>query len=58
MSADIKSLRSSIRSVDSMLHLTTAMGLVASSKIYRASEQMIRARQYAEALKIMTSTLA
>ena len=58
MSADIKSLRSSIRSVDSMLHLTTAMGLVASSKIYRASEEMIRASQYAEALKIMTATLA
>ena len=58
MSADIKSLRSSIRSVDSMLHLTTAMGLVASSKIYRASEDMIKARQYAEALKVMTNTLA
>ena len=54
MSADIKSLRSSIRSVDSMLHLTTAMGLVASSKIYRASEEMLKARQYAEALKIGT----
>ena len=58
MSADIKSLRSSIRSVDSMLHLTTAMGLVASSKIYRASEEMLKARQYAEALKTMTATLA
>ena len=58
MSADIKSLRSSIRSVDSMLHLTTAMGLVASSKIYRASEEMIKARQYVDALKIMTATLA
>ncbi|MBQ9901754.1 MAG: ATP synthase F1 subunit gamma [Clostridia bacterium] len=58
MSADIKSLRSSIRSVDSMLHLTSAMGLVASSKIYRASEEMIKARQYAETLKIMTATLA
>ena len=58
MSADIKSLRSSIRSVDSMLHLTTAMGLVASSKIYRASEEMIRARQYVEALRTMTATLA
>ena len=58
MSADIKSLRSSIRSVDSMLHLTTAMGLVASSKIYRASEEMIRARQYAEMLRVMTETLS
>ena len=58
MSADIKSLRSSIRSVDSMLHLTSAMGLVASSKIYRASEDMIKARQYAEALRLVTSTLA
>lgn len=58
MSADIKSLRSSIRSVDSMLHLTTAMGLVASSKIYRASEDMIKARQYADALRTMTDTLS
>ena len=58
MSADIKSLRSSIRSVDSMLHLTTAMGLVASSKIYRASEEMLKARQYADALRIMISTLS
>lgn len=58
MSADIKSLRSSIRSVDSMLHLTTAMGLVASSKIYHASEEMLKARQYADALKTMTETLA
>ena len=33
MGADIKSLRTRIKSVDSTLHLTKAMGLVASSKI-------------------------
>ena len=33
MGADIKQLRNRIKSVDSTLHLTNAMGLVASSKI-------------------------
>ncbi len=57
MGADIKALRSSIRSVDSMLHLTTAMGLVASSKIRRANEAMIKGREYAEAVRKMTAQL-
>ena len=39
MGADIKSLRGRIRSVDSTLHLTKAMGLVASSKIRRATQK-------------------
>lgn len=51
MGADIKKLRNRIRSVKSTLHLTNAMGLVASSKIRRASEGMIKSRQYSDAVK-------
>ena len=36
MGANVKALKSRIRSVDSTLHLTRAMGLVASSKMRRA----------------------
>lgn len=50
MGADIKSLRNRIKSVDSTLHLTKAMGLVASSKIRRATEAMNNGRQYSEAV--------
>lgn len=51
MGADMKHLRTRIRSVDSTLHLTKAMGLVASSKIRRATEAMLASRRYAEALE-------
>lgn len=50
MGADIKNLRTRIRSVNSTLHLTTAMGLVASSKIRRTSDAMEKARTYADAV--------
>lgn len=50
MGADIKQLRIRIKSVDSTLHLTKAMGLVASSKIRRATEAMNKGREYAAAL--------
>ena len=50
MGADIKALRIRIKSVDSTLHLTKAMGLVASSKIRRANEAMKKGRDYREAL--------
>lgn len=50
MGADIKSLRNRIKSVDSTLHLTKAMGLVASSKIRRASEAMNKSGLYANAI--------
>lgn len=50
MGADIKSLRTRIKSVDSTLHLTKAMGLVASSKIRRANDAMKKSREYTEAL--------
>lgn len=49
MGADIKALKGRIRSVDSTLHLTRAMGLVASSKMRRANEAMNNAREYVAA---------
>lgn len=49
MGANTKALKSRIRSVDSTLHLTRAMGLVAASKIRRATENMMNGRQYADA---------
>lgn len=49
MGADIKALKGRIRSVDSTLHLTRAMGLVASSKMRRANEAMNRSREYSAA---------
>ncbi len=51
MGADTKSLRIRIRSVDSTLHLTKAMGLVASSKIRRATLNMGKSREYTAALE-------
>ena len=57
MGADIKSLRNRIRSVDSTLHLTKAMGLVASSKIRRATLNMNRSREYTASLEDVVSVL-
>ena len=51
MGADIKSLRTRIKSVTSTQQLTRAMGLVASSKIRKASERMLCGRDYASALE-------
>ncbi len=53
-----KSLRSRIKSVDSTLHLTKAMGLVASSKIRRATDAMQKGRQYADAVGQMIRQLS
>ena len=50
MGADTKQLRNRIKSVDSTLHLTRAMGLVASSKIRRATDGMLKGRAYAAAV--------
>jgi len=50
MGADIKKLRNRIKSVDSTLHLTKAMGLVASSKIRRATDAMNKGREYASSV--------
>ena len=51
MGANTKTLRTRIKSVDSTLHLTKAMGLVASSKIRRAMEGMNRGREYESAVR-------
>ena len=51
MGADIKQLRTRIKSVDSTLHLTKAMGLVASSKIRKATDAMNKGKEYASALE-------
>ena len=57
MGADIKTLRTRIRSVDSTLHLTKAMGLVASSKMRRANINMNRGKEYAEAMNEVVNVL-
>ena len=57
MGADIKSLRTRIKSVTSTQQLTRAMGLVASSKIRKATEQMLFGRDYAAALQQVLSAL-
>ncbi len=57
MGADIKALRTRIKSVDSTLHLTKAMGLVASSKIRRATDAMLRGREYLASLENVMDAL-
>ena len=57
MGQDTKALRNRIKSVDSTMHLTKAMGLVASSKIRRANEAMMKSRAYAEGLSDLKDTL-
>ena len=57
MGADTKLLRNRIKSVDSTLHLTKAMGLVASSKIRRATASMLRGREYSESVSGIISSL-
>ena len=57
MGADIKSLRTRIKSVKSTLHLTKAMGLVASSKIRRAQEERLKSQEYADALTSIVDVL-
>jgi len=56
--ADIKSLRTRIKSVDSTLHLTSAMGLVASSKIRRANDSMVKSREYKNTLDSIVKVLS
>lgn len=47
---DTKALRTRIKSVDSTLHLTKAMGLVASSKLRRSNEAMLKGRSYRDSI--------
>ena len=58
MGANTKQLRTRIKSVTSTLHLTKAMGLVASSKIRRAADAMNKSRQYAAAVTDVMVVLA
>ena len=58
MGADIKALRTRIKSVDSTLHLTKAMGLVASSKIRSATAAMNRSRDYSEAVETVIKNVS
>ena len=55
---DTRKLRSRIKSVNSTLHLTHAMELVASSKIRRATERMEVSGQHAEAFTAAMGLLA
>lgn len=57
MAGNTKVLRQRIKSVNSTLQLTNAMGLVAGSKIRKASAGMQKARQYANAIESIVSLL-
>lgn len=57
MSANTKSLKLRIKSVDSTMHLTKAMGLVASSKIRKANIAMSAGKQYEAALQNIVDLL-
>ena len=57
MGANTKALKTRIRSVDSTLHTTSAMGLVASSKMRRSNERMQGGRQYADAFASVVDVL-
>ncbi len=57
MAGNTKALRVRIKSVSSTLQLTKAMGLVASSKIRGANNQMMKGRDYASSLENALATL-
>ena len=57
MAANTKALKLRIKSVDSTLHLTKAMGLVASSKMRKANLAMMSARDYKSALQNLVELL-
>jgi ATP synthase, F1 gamma subunit len=58
MSANIKRLKARIKSVDSTLHLTKAMQLVAAGKIRKATEQLQNSRRYCESMRNVVNSLA
>ena len=58
MGANTKALKNRIRSVDSTLHTTRAMGLVASSKMRRANQAMQAGKQYVAAFDRVVGVLA
>lgn len=57
MAGNTKTLKLRIKSVDSTLHLTKAMGLVASSKMRKANIAMNAGRQYEAAVQNVVSLL-
>ena len=57
MSANIKLLKTRIKSVDSTLHLTRAMQLVAASKIRKATEKLAASRSYLDAFGTVMAQL-
>ncbi len=57
MSGNTKTLKLRIKSVDSTLHLTKAMGLVASSKMRKANLAMNAGRQYEAAVQNVVDLL-
>ena len=57
MSGNTKTLKLRIKSVDSTLHLTKAMGLVASSKMRKANLAMNAGRQYETAVQSVVDLL-
>ena len=57
MSGNTKTLKLRIKSVDSTLHLTKAMGLVASSKMRKANLAMNAGRQYESAVQSVVDLL-
>ena len=57
MSGNTKALRLRIKSTTSTLQLTKAMGLVASSKIYRSNIALKKAREYSAAFDKALSQL-
>ncbi len=58
MGANTKALKNRIRSVDSTLHTTSAMGLVASSKMRRANLAMQSGKQYVASFDRVVGVLA
>lgn len=58
MGANTKALKNRIRSVDSTLHTTSAMGLVASSKMRRANQAMQSGKQYVASFDRVMGVLA
>lgn len=57
MASNTKTLKLRIKSVDSTLHLTKAMGLVASSKMRKANSAMQAGRQYEAAVQNVVDLL-
>lgn len=58
MAKDIKALRKRIKSFDSTLHLTGAMGLVASSKMRKATDAMLEGRKYLNVIDCIIKDLS